>query len=101
MIGSNVVVTCVHPGGIKTNIAKNSINYGQEELLEKFEKNLLRIPAEEAARQIIQSIQKKQERLLIGIEVEIADRIVRSFPVKYSGIIKTVYDKMLNAKLKS
>jgi butyryl-CoA dehydrogenase len=101
MIGTNVVVTCVHPGGIKTNIAKNSINYGQEDLLEKFEKNLLRIPAEEAAKDIINSIQKKQERLLIGIEVDIADRIVRSFPVKYSNIIKTVYDKMLNAKLKS
>lgn len=96
MIGTNVVVTCVHPGGIKTNIAKNSINYGQEELMEKFEKNMLRISADEAAHDIINSIQKKKERLLIGIEVDIIDRIVRSFPVKYSNMIKAVYEKMLN-----
>lgn len=96
MIGTNVTVTCVHPGGIKTNIAKNSINYGQQELMDKFEKNMLRITPEEAASTILKGIKKKNERVFIGVEVTILDRLVRTFPVSYSKMIKMSYEKLLN-----
>lgn len=95
LMETKVVVTCVHPGGIKTNIAKNAIHYGDNEILSKFEKRALRIPAEEAASQIINSIKNKQERLLIGSEVYMADSLVRTSPVGYGKVLKFIMDKAM------
>lgn len=95
LMNSNVVVTCVHPGGIKTNIAKNAVHYGDDETMDKFEKRALRIPAEEAASLIIKAIRNKQERLLIGPEVYMADSLVRTSPVGYGKVLKFIMDKAM------
>ncbi len=68
---SHVAVTVVFPGGIKTNIARNSsCDYRMtpeiyEKGLQRFEESLKTTP-EEAARMIIQGIRNKSPRVLIG-----------------------------------
>ena len=56
---SPISIHCVHPGGIKTNIAKNS---SSRELAEKN----LRTPPEDLARFIVKSIKKKRARIVYG-----------------------------------
>jgi butyryl-CoA dehydrogenase len=61
---TGVAVSCVHPGGIKTNIAK-SAKGGENGKLAEFDK-ALRTPPKSAAKVIIKGIQKKKSRILIG-----------------------------------
>ena len=63
---TGVSVTSVHPGGIKTNIARSSrhaVEY--DETIQKFEKKFITTP-EKAAETIIKGIQRKKMRVLVG-----------------------------------
>ncbi len=63
---TGVVVSSVHPGGIKTNIARDS-KYAdrQKNMAEKFEK-VCRTTPTQAAKIIIKGIQKRKLRILVG-----------------------------------
>ena len=84
--GSNVHVCCVHPGGIKTNIALNSRSANEtadrEERHANFEK-FARTTPESAAAQIITAIETKKIRLLIGTDAKLLSFVSRLFPVNY------------------
>ncbi len=94
---SKVVVTSVHPGGIKTSIVTN-IEYKpgtvSEEEKKEFVKNfdeMAPTTAEDAAAQIIKAIQKKKTRLLIGSDARFIDRMVRLLPTRYARFILKKY----------
>lgn len=90
MTGSNVHVCCVHPGGIKTNIARvargNSVAMSREERAREFER-LARTTPEVAARKIIGAMEKRKERLLIGPDAMVISLLCRLFPVRYSRFL--------------
>lgn len=81
---------CVHPGGIRTNIANaakvneslRTLGMHPEKSLSSFNK-LLRIPPEEAARQILNAVLKDKRRLLIGNDAKFLDALQRIMPAKY------------------
>ncbi len=90
---TNIRVTSVHPGGIRTNIAKNSRFKSCEapvadkrEAVEIFDK-LARTSAEQAAAAIVRGIRKNKRRVLIGMDARAMDVIQRLFPVLYQRII--------------
>jgi len=88
MLDTNVCVTSVHPGGIKTNIARDARDPNkdrQKKMANSFEK-LAITSADKAAEVIINGIKKKKHRVLIGKDARMMNRIVRWFPVKYSRI---------------
>lgn len=93
LAGSSVAVSCVHPGGIKTSIARNarmrteSLGLSREDLTAGFDK-AARTTAEQAAARIIRGIEKKQRRILVGVDAKIADLIVRWFPGSYEKIMR-------------
>ena len=81
----NMHVMVVHPGGIKTNIARNARhrNMAEKEKKEfdnRFEINA-RTTSDEAARQIIKGIKKGKPRIRIGRDALFMDRIYRIAPV--------------------
>jgi len=89
----NVSVIRVHPGGIKTNVAKNSKRIallpGQDpntDFAAEFEKNAPTTP-EQAAATIIRGMERRQHRVLIGQDARFIDWMVRLFPVSYFRII--------------
>lgn len=91
MIQKNVCVSCVHPGGIKTNIAKNSKGWegiaNKAAIIEKTERvSFINTPAY-AASVIIKGIQQKKEKILIGKDARLLDRLVRIFSVRYTKIL--------------
>jgi NAD(P)-dependent dehydrogenase (short-subunit alcohol dehydrogenase family) len=83
---SGVSCTCVHPGGIRTNIAKDarmdaamSAKTGKdaETARAKFDKLLNTTTAESAARQILRAVEKNQRRVLVGPDAVFLDKVVR------------------------
>ncbi|MCK8491222.1 SDR family NAD(P)-dependent oxidoreductase [Spirosoma sp. RP8] len=95
LLDTRIGVTCVHPGGIKTNIAINA-RVGQnsqvtDALLEKsassFEK-MARTTPEEAARQIWRGVEKNKARILIGSDARMIERITRLFPTAYVKMMR-------------
>ena len=92
--GSNVGVTCVHPGGIKTNIARRArhrvgAEWGAsdpETRAADFDK-LARSTPEDAARAILGAIIGDRRRLLIGADAVMIDVIQRLIPASYQRLL--------------
>jgi NAD(P)-dependent dehydrogenase (short-subunit alcohol dehydrogenase family) len=93
-----VRVLCVHPGGINTNIVKSarfadpSRPDAQRKIIRYFEKKTM--PAEEAARQIVDAVAKGQRRLLITRETVITDVLKRLFPVIPAKLVRRLQDRV-------
>mgnify|MGYP005990786377 CR=1 FL=1 len=86
---SSVAITCVHPGGIRTNIIRN-IETNQQARLQKFANafdKMAGTSAEDAAAQILNAIQKKKVRLLIGRDAKMMDLAARLLPRTYDKLI--------------
>jgi len=89
----NVSATSVHPGGIKTNIARaarmdksvESIGMSVNSTA-KFEK-LFRTTADDAAAQMIRAVEKNQRRLLIGNDAKVLDLMARILPSSYQKLV--------------
>ncbi|MFJ7210822.1 SDR family oxidoreductase [Amycolatopsis sp. NPDC098790] len=73
-----VAVSCVHPGGIKTNIVRNarSIADDQEKAAQGFER-IAKTTPEKAAQTILRGIERKSARILIGPDAYVIDAIPR------------------------
>ncbi len=88
LIGSNVTLTVVHPGGIRTAIADNArVSQGIDPAVAKTGKEefnkLLKTSPDKAAERIAQAVLKRRGRLLIGGDARIMDIIQRVFPMTY------------------
>ena len=83
-----VKVTCVHPGGIKTNVARNAgavEGRDQAELAKSFDK-LARTSPEKAAEVICRGVEKNKARVLIGGDAVVLDGLVRLLGSKYQTV---------------
>ncbi|GAC56775.1 putative alcohol dehydrogenase [Gordonia hirsuta DSM 44140 = NBRC 16056] len=86
---NNVAVTCVHPGGIKTAIARNSTASGDHDAAktaELFDKYLARTSPEKAADIILRAVEKEHARVLVGADAKLLDLGVRLVGSYYQGI---------------
>lgn len=87
---TSVHVCCVHPGGIKTNIARSARGGDPgrtaEERGAEFEK-LARTTPEAAAARIVTAIERRRARLLIGPDAHYISVISRLFPVRYPRLL--------------
>ncbi len=89
--GSNLTVTVVFPGGVGTNILGNSgVEMKGDPLKPENAQMKLTSPAD-AGRQIVEAVAKGQQRLRIGNDAKLLDRMSRLMPVKVIGAIA---DKM-------
>lgn len=92
--GCGVSVTSVHPGGIKTNIARRARmrtgeDWGVADAAEagaRFEK-MARSTPEYAARDILKAILGNRRRQLIGADAVVIDLIQRFFPESYQHVL--------------
>jgi short-subunit dehydrogenase len=88
--GCGVDVLCVHPGGIKTNIANNAritdvsmVADSDQQMRDNFTK-VARTTPEQAAAVIIQGILSRKTRVLIGADAKLMDGLYRLFPTQSS-----------------
>lgn len=87
--GSNVHVCCVHPGGIQTNIARDSRggDATPQERDAQFQ-NIANTTAESAAAQIISAVEKRKKRLLIGKDAKLIALATWLSPVNYPRLLR-------------
>ncbi len=91
-----VKVTCVHPGGIKTNIARNATaaeGLDVTELADSFDK-LARTTPERAAQIILDGVRKNRARVLVGADAKILDAIVRVTGSGYQRLFSAILPKI-------
>jgi NAD(P)-dependent dehydrogenase (short-subunit alcohol dehydrogenase family) len=94
--GHPVQVSVVHPGGVKTGIASATLREaqakGEEPTAEQlartrlYEEKLLRMPAEEAARIVVDGVEAGRARILVGRDARALDRIARLLPARYPRV---------------
>jgi short-subunit dehydrogenase len=97
---SPVRLSVVHPGGIATNIARNSRsgsgmtdNARRAQSIERFDAVAKTTPAAAALR-IVQGIEKNQPRILIGNDARFMDLLQRFRPATYWAVLARKIEKM-------
>lgn len=92
--GSGLSAVVVHPGGIKTNIARNARVHGDPEgrgrtpdqIADEFDA-LAMTTAERAAQVIHEGVEKGRSRILIGADAKLIDTLARVSPTHgYRGL---------------
>jgi NAD(P)-dependent dehydrogenase (short-subunit alcohol dehydrogenase family) len=111
---TRVGVSCVFPGGIKTNIARNSVRFAKQYMeehpeladmiAEKLKDSDLHVAAfdaiaqtsaEDAAAAIIAGVKKSQWRILIGPDAVGLDELARTHPEDYLDTLVQSWPKGL------
>lgn len=92
--GTNITVSCVVPGGVRTNIVRNTrfvkqANQAltQDDTIEWFDRAAITSP-EKAAQTIIKGIKNDKSRILVGPDAHIIDFMCRLIPqatARYAG----------------
>lgn len=103
--GQKIGATCVHPGGIKTNIARNATMTLREGWVSPqssadFEK-LFQTTPEDAAKEIYAAILKNQRRLLIGKDAVFIDLMQRTLPTLYQRLLGALARRQREAMKKA
>jgi hypothetical protein len=92
LAGHPVQVTCVHPGGIKTAIARNADvvdGLDQAELADFFDRRLAKTSAESAARTIVRAVAGNKPRSVVGLDAKALDLLVRLVGPRYQRLFAT------------
>lgn len=89
--GHPVVVSCVHPGGIKTNIVRTarmvlSDEAEREWIITSFERAARTTP-ERAAQIILSGVDRRKARILIGPDAYVIDAAARVLGAGYEGLL--------------
>lgn len=102
---TNISVSCVHPGGIKTNIVKNA-RLGADAPEEwkqqgaKFFEKVAKTSPEEAAEVIVTGIKNGNTRILIGKDAYAISLFSRLFPRKYLSVLERLNGHKLSLRKK-
>jgi NADP-dependent 3-hydroxy acid dehydrogenase YdfG len=98
-----VKVTCVHPGGIKTAVARNAtVNDGedQESFAQLFDRKLAINTPEYAATAILRAVEKGHGRVLIGHDAKALDLLVRVTGSWYQRVVSSTTARMMPKQLR-
>jgi len=97
--GTTVGVTVVHPGGIRTDIAKSARIAESLDPVEaaastaQFTDRFLRMPPERAGTAIVRAIERRKGRLLIGADAHALSLLQRMMPTRYWKVMNAAWDK--------
>lgn len=89
---TNVAVSCVHPGGVATNIARagkvgaRAKDSAKEESV-KLHTKVSRTTADAAAATILRGIERRSKRILVGVDARLIDVLHRAAPVSYISLM--------------
>lgn len=99
--GHPVGVTVVHPGGIKTAIARNARVTASEDKTETaqvFDKKLARMTPEKAAGIIVDATLSGKPRVLVGIDAHLLHNWAKFTGARYQDIVAKVAGRVLPKK---
>ncbi|MFZ2175479.1 MAG: SDR family oxidoreductase [Rhodococcus sp. (in: high G+C Gram-positive bacteria)] len=88
--GHDVKVTCVHPGGIRTTIARtarHAAGVDGAELADSFDRRIARTDPDAAARTILRGVERGSARVLVGADASVVDLLTRTLGSRYLAIL--------------
>jgi NAD(P)-dependent dehydrogenase (short-subunit alcohol dehydrogenase family) len=88
--GHPVGVTCVHPGGIRTGIARNArvtTSHDHARLARHFDTKLARTTPERAAQVIVEGVLAGRPRVVVGADAKLLDAFVRIVGPRYQRVV--------------
>jgi NAD(P)-dependent dehydrogenase (short-subunit alcohol dehydrogenase family) len=88
LVGSKIGVTVVHPGGVATAIATSArgpkgASAKEVAMRRAAAEKMLRLPPEKAGEIIVQGIERRKARVLVGTDAKIMAIVERLAPVSY------------------
>ena len=91
----NIGVTSIHPGGVRTNIAKSGRTSGPPELQQTAEGIIARaaVTPERCAKQIVNAIKKGKMRQLVAVESHAIDWVKRFSPALLQRLLQGGYSR--------
>jgi NADP-dependent 3-hydroxy acid dehydrogenase YdfG len=93
-----VRVTCVHPGGVRTGIARNAVRgegFTDGRTMERFERTMLRMTPQDAAATILSGVRRGRARVLVGNDARVLDLVVRVLGSAYQRPLAFVAGRRL------
>jgi len=96
-----VTVTCVHPGGIKTGIARHGRKTkGQDAAAidRLFDQKLARMPADKAARIILDAAVAGKARQLVGIDAHLVHHFAKLTGSRYQDVVARLAGRVIPDK---
>lgn len=103
LAGEGVSATCVHPGGIATNIAKAGridpkmaeITGVSTERQRKMANKMINVTsAESAALQILRAVERNERRVMVGNDAKVLDAAIRLLGSWYQVVLLRQYGRM-------
>ena len=99
LAGTGVRAITIHPGGVKTNIARNArvhadprgLGRSKDEMAAEFEAITLTTP-DKAAAIIHKGVDAGKARILIGADAYLFDALTRITPTHYYGVLDRVME---------
>ena len=99
--GHPVTVTCIHPGGIKTGIARNGRKTASQDAAaidSFFDKKLARMTAERAAQIILDGALAGKARVLVGIDAHALHHFAKLTGSRYQDIVARLAPRTMPSK---
>jgi NAD(P)-dependent dehydrogenase (short-subunit alcohol dehydrogenase family) len=95
--GTGVRAVCVHPGGVRTNIARNARYHShptrqgvsREQAVAEFDRITMTTP-ERAAKVIHNGVKAGRSRILVGPDAYVFDFLARAMPTHYYSVLASV-----------
>ncbi|MEX0426705.1 SDR family NAD(P)-dependent oxidoreductase [Nocardioides sp. DS6] len=88
--GHKVGVTAVHPGGIKTSVARSARYSAKDDASASakfFDEKLAKMPPEKAAQIIVKGILKNQARVLVGLDAHVIHNFGKFTGSRYQDLV--------------
>ena len=96
--GHPVGVTAVHPGGIRTGIARNGRSSAGDEqrdtLAAVFDAKLARTSPEKAAETILRGVLRGKARVLVGADAHVLHHLARLSGSRYQDAVARIYPRL-------
>jgi len=100
--GTSIGVSCVHPGGVRTAIARRARiaaavkDPTQRQLAVAAFDRVARLSPDDAAERIVEGVKRGEPRILVGSDAVQIDRLQRLMPVRYWRTMRKRYEKLMN-----
>lgn len=88
--GAPVGVTVVHPGGVRTGIARNgrfARGEEREESVRRFDEQLARMDPDRAAEIILDGVRRNRPRVLVGADAHLAHTFAKLAGARYQDVV--------------
>ena len=106
--GHPVKVSVVHPGGVATAISSNALEWARatgreitpahEARQRTYTEKLLKLPADKAARIIVDGVEKGRARIRVGNDAVAVDRLVRLAPATATRVAVMLERRLLRSE---